>query len=222
MHNEESKWQPIWCNICSKDLCVQVFDELEWAIMWGIIWNWDVTIFLGSVWMVFGGMWSNYMITMMGVMYWAPEMLIHYSCENFGTTQWFYCQLIIHLTLIQRLTTSLHFKEIMVWFVENCITRSFKDWSTTSECVVQFCAIHNALFMVSNYIHLPMSLQTLCLSTPKTFAATLLLLLVDPNGNIHTMSLARTKSNFFWFDKCSIYNPYIFVWQHLMVLLHIL
>jgi hypothetical protein len=22
-----------------KNLCVQVFDELEWAIMWGIVWN---------------------------------------------------------------------------------------------------------------------------------------------------------------------------------------
>ncbi len=172
--------------------------------------------------MIFGGMWSNYMITMVGMMYWAPEVLIHYSCENFGTTQWFYCQLITHLDTN---TTSHHIFAIwrnVVWFVQNYITISFKDWSTTFECIVRFGVIHDALFMLSNYIHFPMSFQTFCLSTPKTFATTLLLLLVDPNANIHTMSLARIKSNFFWPTKCSIYNPCIFVWQHLMVLLHIL
>ncbi len=35
LHNEESKWQPIWCSVLSKDLCVQVFDEFERAIMLG-------------------------------------------------------------------------------------------------------------------------------------------------------------------------------------------
>ncbi len=37
------------------------------------------------------------MITMVGVMYWAPKVLRHYSCENFGIAQWFYCQLILFL-----------------------------------------------------------------------------------------------------------------------------
>jgi hypothetical protein len=37
--------------------------------------------------MVFGGTSSNYIITMVGVMYWALEVFIHYSCENFGIAQ---------------------------------------------------------------------------------------------------------------------------------------
>jgi hypothetical protein len=50
--------------------------------------------------------WSNYVITMVGVMYRAPKVLKYYSCEYFATTQWLCCQLILYLVkkLVVKLT----------------------------------------------------------------------------------------------------------------------
>jgi hypothetical protein len=35
----------------------------------------------------FGGIKSLGMINVVGIMYWAPKVLGHYSCENFGIAQ---------------------------------------------------------------------------------------------------------------------------------------